>query len=132
MAVMFVTKVENGQKVTKGLCLKCAKEMGVPVDNLMGNVMNQLGISPDEMENMEEELSNMLEQQGETALTASDDSEDEVDGGAPAIDLPKLFREVGFIVNKDAAKTPTASDGDKSSDADRKNDKKKAKEEGEK
>ena len=49
MAVMFVTKMENGQKATKGLCLKCAKEMGVPVDNLMGNVMNQLGISPDEM-----------------------------------------------------------------------------------
>ena len=56
MAVIFVTKIENGEKVTKGLCLKCAKEMGVPVDNIVGGVMNQLGISPEQMENAEEEL----------------------------------------------------------------------------
>ena len=130
MAVMFVTKVENGQKATRGLCLKCAKEMGVPVDNLMGNVMNQLGISPDDMENMEEEISNMLEQGGETALTAdsAEGGDEPVDGGVPAIDLSKLFREVGFVVNKDASVTPSdaASDG-KGDNGDRKADKKKAK-----
>ena len=127
MAVMFVTKMENGQKATKGLCLKCAKEMGVPVDNLMGNVMNQLGISPDDMENMEEEISNMLEQQSETGVVASDDSDEKVDGGAPAIDLNKLFRDVGLMADKGASHdqmVPT----DGSSNSDRKSDKKKAKE----
>ena len=129
MAVMFVTKVENGQKATKGLCLKCAKEMGVPVDNLMGNVMNQLGISPDDMENMEEELSNMLEQQEEETALQADDHEEKIDGGAPAIDLNKLFRDVGLLANKDA---PTPQNTPKSENAsssdDRKADKKKAKE----
>ena len=32
MAVIFVTKVESGEKSTQGLCLKCAKEMGVPFE----------------------------------------------------------------------------------------------------
>ena len=61
MAVIFVTKIENGEKATKGLCLKCAKEMGVPVDNIVGGVMNQFGISPEQMENAEEELTAMME-----------------------------------------------------------------------
>ena len=85
MAVVFVTKMENGEKSTKGLCLKCAKEVGVPIDNLMGNVMGQFGISPEQMENAEEEFSAMLEQ-----VSPPSDSDDREDGGAPAIDLPKL------------------------------------------
>jgi len=130
MAVMFVTKMENGQKATKGLCLKCAKEMGVPVDNLMGNVMNQLGISPDDMENMEEELSNMLEQQSETALAEVEDGEDKVDGGAPAIDLNKLFRQVGFISEQSPAKGQEnlPAEADRADGKDRKSEKKRAKE----
>ena len=48
MAVIFVTKVENGEKKTKGLCIKCAKEMGVPIDNFVGNLMNQFGISSEQ------------------------------------------------------------------------------------
>ena len=29
VAVIFVTKYENEKKVSKGLCIKCAKEMGI-------------------------------------------------------------------------------------------------------
>ena len=100
MAVIFVTKVENGEKATKGLCLKCAKDMGVPVDNIVGNVMNQFGLSPEQLENAEEDLSAMLEQVSENRPSDCDDVED---GGAPAIDLPKLFRDAGL--------TPAPSDG---------------------
>ncbi len=98
MAVIFVTKVENGEKNTRGLCLKCAKEMGVPVDNLVGNVMNQLGISPEQMESAEEELRAMMEQNAENLPSDCDDNED---GGAPAIDLPKLFRDAGLFASKE-------------------------------
>ena len=126
MAVIFVTKVENGEKVTKGLCLKCAKEMGVPVDNIVGNVMNQFGISPEQMENAEEELTAMMEQASEGLPSDCDDNED---GGAPAIDLPKLFRDVGlFAASKDGANAPTPADPP-SSNQDKKKDKKKASEE---
>ena len=90
VAVIFVTKMENGEKTTQGLCMKCAKELGVPIDNIVGNVINQLGISPEQLENAEKDLGELL--QGETPS----DADDNPDGGAPAIDLPKLFREAGL------------------------------------
>ena len=81
VAVIFVTKVENGEKSSQGLCIKCAKDMGLPIDNMMGDIYNKMGISPEQIENMENELSEMLPQGDE-------------DGGAPAIDLPKLFGDM--------------------------------------
>ena len=127
MAVIFVTKVENGEKVTKGLCLKCAKEMGVPVDNIVGNMMNQFGISPDQMESAEEELTAMMEQASEGLPS---DCDDNADGGAPAIDLPKLFRDAGLFMSKDGGKAPDApKESENVSDSKQKTAKKKAKEE---
>ncbi|MBO5327205.1 MAG: ATP-dependent Clp protease ATP-binding subunit, partial [Clostridia bacterium] len=89
---MFVTKVENGERKTEGLCIKCAKELGFPTDQVMGNVMGKLGISPDQLESMEEEINGLM--QSMDLPSSNDDNED---GGAPAIDFPKLFRESGLF-----------------------------------
>ncbi len=88
VAVVFVTRIENGNKVSEGLCIKCAKDMGVPVDNMLGNVMDKFGITPEQLENMENEVNEMLED-GNLPFA----SEEGEDGGAPAIDFPKLFGE---------------------------------------
>ena len=96
VATVFVTKVENGQRRTEGLCVRCAKEMGLPTDQMMGNVMGQLGITPDQLENIGEEL-NALMQGG-----VPSDNDDNEDGGAPAIDFPKLFRESGLFGTPDS------------------------------
>ncbi len=87
VAVVFVTKLENGNKINEGLCIKCAKELGLPVDNMLGNVMNQFGFSADQLESMEDNLNNMLENISEPPS----DNDDLEEGGAPAIDMPKLF-----------------------------------------
>jgi hypothetical protein len=79
MAVIFVTKMENGEKSTKGLCLKCAKEMGVPVDNLVGNVMGQFGISPEQLEGAEDDINAMLANT-ETPSDADDTEERHIKG----------------------------------------------------
>ena len=92
VATVFVTKVENGERKTEGLCMKCAKELGFPTDQVMGNVMGKLGISPDQLESMEEEISGLM--QSMDLPSSNDDNED---GGAPAIDFPKLFRESGLF-----------------------------------
>ena len=92
VAVVFVTKLENGNKTNEGLCLKCAKELGIPVDNMIGDVMNQFGVSADQLESMEDELGGFL--QNGLLPTENDDLEE---GGAPAIDMPKLFGEGGNI-----------------------------------
>ncbi len=83
VAVIFVTKVENGEKSSQGLCVKCARDMGLPIDNMLGDVYNKMGITPEQMENMENELAEMMP--------------DGEDGGAPAIDFPKLFKDSGLM-----------------------------------
>ena len=126
MAVIFVTKVENGEKKTKGLCIKCAKEMGVPIDNFVGNLMNQFGISPEQMEAAEEDLRAMIEQNAEGLPSDNDDNED---GGAPAIDLPKLFRDAGLFSseNEKEDNAPAPVDPDKSEKSSERFSKKKTK-----
>ena len=88
VAVVFVTKLENGEKTSSGLCIKCARDLGMPVDNMLGDIYGKMGITPEQLGDMEEEMSGMLES------LSSDEGED---GGAPAIDIPKLFRESGLF-----------------------------------
>ena len=36
LAVVFITKIDGGKTVNEGLCLKCAKEMGIkPVEKFV-------------------------------------------------------------------------------------------------
>ena len=117
VAVVFMTRVENGEKTTRGLCRKCAKELGGPIDNIVGNVIDQLGISPEQLENAENDLGEMLGQ----ALKPSD-CDDPEDGGAPAIDFPKLFRDAGLV----PPEAPKPADGAPAADkvkSDRKREK---------
>lgn len=118
VAVVFMTRVENGEKTTRGLCMKCAKELGVPIDNIVGNVIDQLGISPEQLENAENDLGEMLGQ----AFKPSD-CDDPEDGGAPAIDFPKLFRDAGLV----PPEAPKPADGAPAADRG-KNDRKREKE----
>ena len=93
VAVVFVTKIENGNKINEGLCIKCAKDLGVPVDSMLGDVMNQFGISAEQLESMENELGDILNGGG-LVPTENDDLEE---GGAPAVDLPLLFGKNGEL-----------------------------------
>ncbi len=134
VAVVFVTRIENGNKLSEGLCIKCAKELGVPVDNMLGDVMDKFGISPEQLESMESEVNEMIE--GGNLPDLSEmmnidpmsengmDGEDLEDGGAPAIDFPKLFGEGNNM--------PTPADKDKNSSGARKDAGKKNGEKGKK
>jgi len=93
MAVVFITKIEGGEKVSEGLCIKCAKELGLPVDNMLGNVLDKFGLTSDQIENMEQDVNDMLNESG----GLPSDNDDGEDGGAPAIDFPKLIRESGLF-----------------------------------
>ena len=107
VATVFVTKVDNGQRKTEGLCIRCAKELGLPTDQMMGNVIGKLGISPEQMENLEQEINGLI--QG----GLPSDSDDNEEGGAPAIDFPKLFRESGLFGNpKEESGEDTSENGE--------------------
>ena len=108
VAVVFVAKVENGNKVTEGLCMKCAKELGIPVESMLGNVMDKMGLPPEmleSMQDMEGDINDYLEESGLIPAQNDEggDGESFEDGGAPAIPLPKLFEgeEAGVVPSEE-------------------------------
>ncbi len=88
LAVVFITKMENGQRTSEGLCMRCAREAGLPVNNMLDGIANQMGITPDQIASMEDTMNEMM--------AAPSESDGVEDGGAPAIDLPGLFGEDAF------------------------------------
>ncbi|MDR0930665.1 MAG: AAA family ATPase [Clostridiales bacterium] len=49
LAVVFVTKIENGKQSSEGMCLTCAKELNLaPIDE----IMKSIGIEPEEFEEL--------------------------------------------------------------------------------
>ena len=80
VAVVFMTRMENGKTINEGLCLQCAKELGIgPVNELM----EKMGITDDEIENMNDQLMGMIDENGEEIDPDLDpDDPDFVPGGA--------------------------------------------------
>ena len=118
MAVVFITKLENGEKKNEGVCITCAKELGLPLDNMLGDVMNKLGISSEELSGMEDEMAKMMENGGNLPDLMDETGLDDDEGRAPAIDLQKLFGgKPGNTPNVDGAK---AQGGEKEKEKKRK------------
>lgn len=90
MAVVFITKLENGEKKNEGVCINCAKELGLPLDNMLGDMMNKLGISSEELAVMEDDMAKMMEDGGNLPDIMVEDVGDD-EATTPAIDLQKLF-----------------------------------------
>ncbi len=57
-AVLFIQKMENDKVVPEGLCIKCAKELNIGSINQM---IEQLGISDEELEQASEQMSQFME-----------------------------------------------------------------------
>lgn len=69
VAVVFISKMEEGSTSNEGYCLKCAKELGLkPIDGLM----RQMGITEDDLDQITDEMTNMHSLMN----TEDDDAED--------------------------------------------------------
>ena len=97
LAVVFITKIDGGKTVNEGLCLKCAKEMGIkPVDDMI----ERMGLSEDDLENLNGEMTeamNGLESllsQGHDAEDVSEDDESDSQTATFPF-LNKLFGAAG-------------------------------------
>ena len=69
MAVIFITKIENGVSLNEGYCLKCARSLGIPQ---IDAAVKQMGFSEDDLESLSDEMSNMF---GQMESEDSDESE---------------------------------------------------------
>lgn len=56
-AVVFITKMEGDKQTNEGLCLSCAKQLGIaPIDKLV----NEMGINDEDIESLNDELNQMM------------------------------------------------------------------------
>ena len=61
-AVVFITKLEGDKTTNEGLCLQCAKSMGIAPLNQM---MDHLGIKDEDLENLNNEMSEFMNNIGD-------------------------------------------------------------------
>ena len=71
IAVLFITKVENGVTMNEGYCLKCARSLGIPQ---IDAAVKQMGFSEEDLDNLTDEMSNMFGQ-----MDSSDMDDDEME-----------------------------------------------------
>lgn len=109
-AMVFITRLENGTSKNEGICLKCAKELGIkPIDD----ILKKMGISEEEFDRMSEEADGFMQSMVPSQDEDGEPSEEE--GGAPAIDFGKLMREAGASADggNDAGKDKAKKSDDK-------------------
>jgi len=71
IAVVFITKMENGVTLNEGYCLKCARSLGIPQ---IDQAVKQMGFSEEDLDNLSDEMSSMFAQ-----IEPDDQDEDEMD-----------------------------------------------------
>ena len=108
LAVIFITKIDNGKTINEGLCLKCARELGIkPVDDLM----QRMGITDDDLESLSGEMSEALGSLGMMANPQEDGAEDDEQDSQTAT-FPFLNKLFGGAQN--AENLPAEQDAPKS------------------
>ena len=53
VAVVFVSRIENGETINEGICLKCARELGIKPVN---DIIEKMGLSEEDLDNMDSEM----------------------------------------------------------------------------
>ena len=71
VAVVFITRVENGTAKNEGLCLKCARELKLPQ---VDEIVKRMGLTDEDLDALGEEMSSLMGM----AQDAMGDNENEV------------------------------------------------------
>ena len=100
-AIIFVQRMENGQMKQEGYCLRCARELHIkPVEDMM----KQLGMSDQDMDNMEERMDNLMGEMGDGAnplammMGMQQDGDGEGLGDIVVNSQGEAFQLAGFVI----------------------------------
>ena len=106
IAVVFITKVENGVAMNEGFCLKCARSLGIPQ---IDAAVKQMGFSEEDLDNLSDEMSSMFSQ------NEAEDGDDEPDSRTATFPmLNQLFSQMNPGKNNmPAKKDEPAEEGEK-------------------
>ncbi len=103
VAVIFITKIENGVTKNEGLCLKCARELHIkPVDD----IISKMGISDDDLDNLTNEMMEALG--GAEGLMEIENSSEDAEEDGKTATFPFLNRLFGGNGGNNASQQPHA------------------------
>jgi len=88
MAVVFVSRIENGQTINEGICMKCARELGIKPIN---DIIEKMGLTESDLEQMDMEMDNLMAMSEESDILSEESDDENGEGRAPAFDVRKLF-----------------------------------------
>ena len=89
VAVIFLTRIENGKTYNEGLCLKCAKGLGL---QQVDDIMKRMGISDEDLESMSNEMMSLFHAAEEGEPDADPADEEEIESRTATFPfLNKLF-----------------------------------------
>ena len=94
IAVVFISKMEKGESVNEGLCLKCAKEIGLPQ---VGEMMRRMGITDEDLDMINDEMMSAFggAESMEGLIPKEDDAGDEDGEDGKTATFPFLNRLFG-------------------------------------
>jgi ATP-dependent Clp protease ATP-binding subunit ClpA len=92
MAMVFVTKIENGVTSNEGLCLKCAREMGIQP---MNDIMKRLGITEEDVDTMAGEMLEVINSPEDLKGLLEIEGDDTLDDEGKTATFPFLNRFFG-------------------------------------
>ena len=107
IAVVFITRIENGATLNEGYCLKCARSLGIPQ---IDTAVQQMGFSDEDLDNLTDEMSSMFGQ-----MDSGDDGE-ETDSQTATFPLLNQLFGAG---NLPAKKEQPGSDGQEKESAEK-------------
>ena len=90
IAVVFITRMENGTTMNEGYCLKCARSLGIPQ---IDQAVKQMGFSEEDLDTLSDEMSSMFGQ-----MDQGEQDDDEVDSQTATFPLlNQLFGSSGNV-----------------------------------
>ncbi len=119
MAVVFMTRIEGGETVNEGLCIQCAKELGIkPVTDML----DKMGVSDDDLEAMNEQMMSLAE-----GMDVEDGDDFEMGGAQELPFLQNMFSDLMKTSGKEEAENPSQEYDEKEAWRDNKKAKKEKK-----
>ena len=94
--MVFITRLENDKSINEGICLVCAKDLGIKPIN---DMLRSMGISDEEISGMSDSIAGMMENVSEN-LPDDISEQDLTDGKLPTMNLGEIL---GFPQRKRGA-----------------------------
>ena len=79
IATVFITRMEGDKTINEGLCLKCAKSLGLPQVN---DMMQRMGITDEDLDNLNNEMMQAFGGAEEMSDLPEGDGEDDEESGS--------------------------------------------------